>query len=130
VALKTLEIYERDNIFAKAAETGTYLHDKLAPFRNHPLVGEVRGRGLIAALELVSDKSTGEGFPPSVAGFLTNACADAGLIGRPVAGTAFALCPPLIITKAQIDALVEKLGIGLDATLEHVHSEGLIKAAS
>lgn len=130
VALKTLEIYDRDNIFAKAAETGAYMQEKLSVFSDHPLVGEVRGKGLIAALELVSDKSTGEGFPPSVAGFLTNACAEAGLIGRPVAGTAFALCPPLIITKAQIDELVEKLGIGLDATLEHVHSEGLIKAAS
>jgi len=129
VALKTLEIYERDNLFAHAARVGTYLQDRLAVFRDHPLVGEVRGRGLIAALELVSDKTTGAAYPASVATTLQNACADAGLIGRPVAGTAFALCPPLIITEAQIDELVEKLGIGLDATLEHVDREGLRSAA-
>jgi adenosylmethionine-8-amino-7-oxononanoate aminotransferase len=129
VALKTLEIYERDNIFDKAARTGDYLQQKLAPLAEHPLVGEVRGRGLIAALELVSNKATGEGFPPSVAAYLTQACADAGLIGRPVAGTAFALCPPLIITETQIDELVEKLSIGLAATLDHVQREGLTRAA-
>lgn len=129
VALKTLEIYERDKIFQKAAVTGAYMQQKLAPLAEHPLVGEVRGRGLIAALELVSNKSTGEGFPPSVAAYLTQACADAGLIGRPVAGTAFALCPPLIITEAQIDEMVEKLSIGLAATLDHVRREGLTRAA-
>lgn len=129
VALKTLEIYTRDKIFEKAARTGTYMQEKLAPLADHPLVGEVRGRGLIAALELVSNKTTGAALPASVTAFLASACADAGLIGRPVAGTAFALCPPLIITEAQIDELVAKLAIGLDATLDHVQREGLLQAA-
>jgi 4-aminobutyrate--pyruvate transaminase len=80
-------------------------------------VGEVRGRGLLAAIELVNDKEQGSAFPPSVATHLQSACANAGLIGRAVAGTAFALCPPLIITEQQVDELVEKLAAGLNATL-------------
>lgn len=128
VALKTLEIYERDNIFERAAHTGNYLQQELGTLGDHPLVGEVRGKGLIAALELVRDKATGEAFPASVAGFLQQACADAGLIGRAVAGSAFALCPPLIISEAQVDELVEKLSTGLNATLDHVHREGFLKA--
>ena len=55
-ALKTLEIYQRDNLFGHAADMGEYLQDKLSEFKNHPLVGEVRGRGLIAALELETNK--------------------------------------------------------------------------
>lgn len=129
VALKTLEIYERDRIFEKAADTGQYLQAQLAPFADHPLVGEVRGRGLIAALELVLDKPTRRAAPPAVTAFLQQACADAGLIGRAVAGTAFAFCPPLIITREQIDELIDKLTVGLEATLAHVHREGLLQAA-
>jgi 4-aminobutyrate--pyruvate transaminase len=125
VALKTLEIYERDRIFEHAATVGDYFQRKLRTLAEHPLVGEVRGRGLLAAIELVNDKEQGSAFPPSVATYLQSACADAGLIGRAVAGTAFALCPPLIITVAQVDELVTKLAAGLNATLVKVEREGL-----
>lgn len=129
VALKTLEIYERDNIFGHAAKVGDYFQQKLQELAKHPIVGEVRGKGLLAAVELVSDKEKGTAFPATVAGKLQSACADAGLIGRAVAGTAFALCPPLIITEAQVDELVEKLATGLDETLAQVQREGLQVAA-
>lgn len=59
VALKTLEIYTRDSIFEKAAVTGEYLQKRLAEFVDHPLVGEVRGKGLLGALELVANKEIG-----------------------------------------------------------------------
>ncbi|WP_028295124.1 aminotransferase [Oceanobacter kriegii] len=118
VALKTLEIYERENLFAKAAETGDYLQTRLAEFRDHPLVGEVRGAGMIAAVELVANKETGAAFENAgaVGGFAANACQNHGLISRPVAGSSLALCPPLITTKAQIDEIVEKMGKALDDT--------------
>ncbi len=118
VALKTLEIYERENLFAKAAETGDYLQTRLAEFRDHPLVGEVRGAGMIAAVELVANKETGAAFENAgaVGGFAANACQNHGLISRPVAGASLALCPPLITTKAQIDEIVEKMGKALDDT--------------
>jgi 4-aminobutyrate--pyruvate transaminase len=129
VALKTLEIYERDRIFEHAAALGTYFQRKLRTLTDHPLVGEVRGRGLLAAVELVSDKTSGSAFPASVAAYLQGACANAGLIGRAVAGTAFALCPPLIITESQVDELMEKLTAGLNDTLVYIRREGLSLAA-
>lgn len=128
VALKTLEIYQRDSIFEHAAAVGQYFQDKLAALAEHPLVGEVRGKGLLAAVELVANKLTREPFPAKVAGHLQQACTERGLIGRAVAGTAFALCPPLIITPAQVDELVEKLAAGLNDTLEYVAREKLLAA--
>jgi 4-aminobutyrate--pyruvate transaminase len=128
VALKTLEIYERDDIFNKAAVVGEYFQRSLAQFSDHPLVGEVRGRGLLAAIEIVADKATAEPFAPSVAGYLQQACQDSGLIGRAVGGTSLAFCPPLIITEEQVDELCGKLAAGLDQTLAHVKKEGLLAA--
>jgi len=128
VALKCLEIYERDDIFAKAAKVGEYFQTKLAQFASHELVGEVRGRGLLGALEIVADKTTGAAFSPAVAAYLAQACQEHGLIGRPVAGSAFAFCPPLIITEEQVDELAEKLAKGLEQTLAYVKTEGLIAA--
>ena len=129
VALKTLEIYERDDIFAVAARTGEYFQRRLREFETHDLVGEVRGKGLIAAVELVANKETGQPFSPVVATYLQQACLESGLIGRPLCGTCLAFCPPLIITEAQVDELIEKLGQGLDLTLEFVKKEGMLEAA-
>lgn len=127
VALKALEIYERDNIFEKAAKTGEYLQRRLREFADHELVGEVRGMGLIGAIELVRDKTTGETFDPSVAMFLANACQDNGLFGRPLNGTTFAVCPPLIITEEQVDELIDILGRSLEQTAEFA---GKVRKAS
>ena len=77
VALKTLEIYERDEIFAKAAVLGEYMQNKMQTFKDHPLVGEVRGKGLIGAIEIVANKERNEAFKDaSVGGFAVQACQD------------------------------------------------------
>ena len=118
VANKVLDIYQRDNLFEHAAVAGNYLQIGLATLAAHPLVGEVRGKGLIAALELVADKDSGEAF--ANADILNRAvlrCQENGLIVRAVAGTSIAVCPPLIITHRQIDELIEKLTRSLDETL-------------
>ena len=129
VSLKTLEIYERDNIFGRAAELGGYMQKRLREFLDHPLVGEVRGEGMIAAIEMVADKQTGAGFEGgAVGGFAMQACQDNGMITRAVAGNSLAFCPPLIVTEAQIDEMIEKLGKALDQTLDFVTREGLIAA--
>ena len=83
VALKVLEIYQRDDIFAKAAVTGEYMQKRLAEFKDHPLVGEVRGRGLLGAIELVANKATGQAF---VGGCCRRICAE----GCPRQWSAFA----------------------------------------
>lgn len=116
IALKTLEIYERDGIYAHAAEMGAYLQGRLREFEDHELVGNVRGVGLIGAVEIVADKATREALPGAAIGRLQQACQDNGLIGRALAGTTFAVCPPLVITREQIDELIEALGKGLDTT--------------
>jgi 4-aminobutyrate--pyruvate transaminase len=111
-ALKTLEIYERDNVYAHAARMGEYLQGRLAALRDHPNVGEVRGAGLIAAVELVEDRAA---RTPAVdmAKRVTLLCQDNGLIVRNVAGCALAVCPPLVITRAQVDELVDKLTLSI-----------------
>ncbi len=120
VALKALEIYERDNVYGQAARVGEYFQRRLREFADHELVGDVRGVGLIGALQLATDKATHEPFAPSVVGFLQQACQDNGLIGRALAGTTLAFCPPLIINETQVDELVEKLARSLDETLAQI----------
>ncbi|MDI3324832.1 aminotransferase [Pontibacterium granulatum] len=127
VALKTLEIYERDNIFGHAAEMGDYMQKRLAEFKDHPLVGEIRGEGLIAAVEFVANKKTGQAFEGgAVGGFAQQACQNHGMITRAVAGSSLAFCPPLIITTEQIDEMIEKFSKGLQDTLDYVTREGLL----
>jgi len=123
IALKALEIYERDDIYGHAAKVGDYLQERLREFSDHDLVGNVRGVGLIGAVEIVANKATGEAFDPSVAAYLAKTCQDNGLLGRALAGTTFAVCPPLIITEEQVDELIEKLARSLEITSEFVGKE-------
>ena len=116
VALKALDIYERDEIYGHAAEVGEYLQRRLREFEDHEIVGNVRGVGLIGAVEIVADKKTRRPFEPSAAGYLQQACQEHGLIGRALAGTTFAVCPPLVITAEQVDELIDCLRRGLDDT--------------
>jgi len=127
VSLKTLEIYERDDIFGQAASTGEYMQAAMQKFKDHPLVGEIRGAGMIGAIELVANKTTGQAFTDgSVGYFLTQACQDHGLIIRVVAGFSAAFCPPLIVTTAQIDEIMTKFGKALDDTLAYVVKQGFL----
>ena len=91
----------------------------LARFADHPLVGEVRGRGLIAAVELVADKATKARFDPvgKVGMKVFNRAHDHGLIIRAI-GDSIAFCPPMIITTAQVDEMLKRFA----ATLEDVAS--------
>jgi adenosylmethionine-8-amino-7-oxononanoate aminotransferase len=87
VAHKVLEIYERDHVFDHAASVGDYLQQCLSRFVDHPLVGEVSGKGMIAALELVANKSTGQPFEGMTVGaYCAKAAEAAGLIIRPLGG--------------------------------------------
>jgi 4-aminobutyrate--pyruvate transaminase len=127
VALKTLEIYERDNIFGHAAEVGDYMQKRLREFTDHPLVGEIRGKGMIGAIEMVANKQTGQAFSNGAVGaFAQQACQTHGMITRSVAGSSLAFCPPLIVTEAQIDEMIEKFGKALGDTLGFVQQEGLL----
>ena len=86
----------------------------MARLAEHPNIGEVRGKGLMGALEAVRDKATKTPFDGSlsVSERIANTCTDHGLICRPL-GQAIVLCPPFIITDAQMDELFDKLGAAL-----------------
>jgi adenosylmethionine-8-amino-7-oxononanoate aminotransferase len=103
------------------------MQKRLAEFEGHELVGEVRGEGLIAAIEMVADKETGQPFDGGAVGsYAQKACQDNGLIVRAVAGSSIALCPPLIVTEAHVDEIVEAVRIGLNETLDFAKREGLL----
>lgn len=125
VAHKVIEIYERDGIYDNAARVGAYFQEKLGEFSDHPLVGEVRGVGLMAAVELVANKSSKQAFADGAVGqYCTARCQDNGLIIRPL-GNSIAFCPPLIITELQVDELIQRFSSALDATTAYVDSEEL-----
>ncbi|MCC5863714.1 MAG: aminotransferase class III-fold pyridoxal phosphate-dependent enzyme [Wenzhouxiangella sp.] len=116
VACRNLELMEERDVMAHAARMGELLQARLAPLADHCLVGNLRGIGLIAGLELVADKGSRQLFPPEqkMAFKVAAACLDEGLVVRALPGDVVAVCPPLIINEAQIDELVDKLGRGLD----------------
>lgn len=126
-ALKTIEIYQRDSLFPHAATVGAYMQEKLREFEGHPLVGEVRGKGLIAAVELVANKEKRESFPDGKVGAAAKQfCQDNGLLIRAVSGNCIAFCPPLVISTQQIDEMIEMFAKGLEQTLEYTRQEGLL----
>jgi 4-aminobutyrate--pyruvate transaminase len=128
VANKTLEIYARDDIVGRVRRVIPQFWRRLDALRDHPLVGEVRGKGLVAGLELVADKTTGRAFlPKQMVGAEAAAAAQReGLIVRNL-GDTIALCPPLIISESEIDELADKLTRALDRAEAWVNANGLKK---
>jgi 4-aminobutyrate--pyruvate transaminase len=117
VALETLAIYENDRIFEHVRDIIPHFQERVARLGCHPLVGEARGCGLIAALELVANKATREPFPsaPGVAAFAGQRALAHGLITRAL-GDTINFCPPLIITHEQIDEMFDAATRALDDT--------------
>ncbi|MGE0827615.1 MAG: aspartate aminotransferase family protein [Candidatus Binatia bacterium] len=109
--LANLEIIEREKLVQKAREQGKYLTKKLNTLKDLPIVGDVRSQGLIGAIELVKNKETKEMFPAEMrlAQKAWEKALDMGVITRVAGGNNIAICPPLIITKEQIDELVAAL---------------------
>jgi len=131
VALKAIEIYRRDRIVEGAAEKAPHFQARLARLAEHDIVGEARGIGLIGGLEIVADKRTKAQYDPK-AGVAARCVAFAqaeGLIVRFLTGDRVAVCPPLIITPDEIDALFDRLTRALDRTRDWIRSEGLGAAA-
>lgn len=117
VALENLAIIKERGLVANAARVGAHLQASLRRFADHPLVGEVRGVGLIAAVELVADKVSKAKFdPPGKVGlYLFERAHEHGLIIRNIQDS-IAFCPPLIITAAQVDDVVRRFGLALADT--------------
>ncbi|MBI4220060.1 MAG: aspartate aminotransferase family protein [Chloroflexi bacterium] len=120
-AVKNLEIYEREKLVENSRKMGEYLFDQLQKLYEHSIVGEVRGGyGLLAAVELVQDRQTKKQFPKE-AGLATKVpqkLTKKGIVSFRAADV-IALCPPLIITRDQIDFIVK----ALDETIGELEQE-------
>ncbi|MBO6279811.1 aspartate aminotransferase family protein [Pseudomonas fragi] len=119
VALENIRILREEKIIEKVhAETAPYLQKRLRELNDHPLVGEVRGVGMLGAIELVQDKATRKRYEGRGVGMICRQfCFDNGLIMRAV-GDTMIISPPLVISKDEIDELVTKARKCLDLTLE------------
>jgi adenosylmethionine-8-amino-7-oxononanoate aminotransferase len=110
VGLKNIEIIEREDLCGNAIRVGGYLEQRLAVLTTLPIVGDVRGRCLMMCLEYVADKETKALFPDgiNISKRISRECEAAGLLVRPI-GHLDVLSPPLIITRDEVDFVVETL---------------------
>jgi 4-aminobutyrate--pyruvate transaminase len=125
-ALAAMQRYDELDTTRNARENGAYLQQRLQAFADHPLVGEVRGIGLMAGVELVRDKETRVPFDPALAFGL--ACSkfalERGLVTRNL-GDTMSFSPPLIVGRKEIDEIVTIFAAALDETLAWTKDKGL-----
>ncbi len=122
-----LDILERESLVENAAATGSYMHQQLQSLKRHPIVGDIRGLGLMAGIELVRDRETKEPFASKdgIAGKMGQFCLENGLVTYPGTGVAdgtrgdvISLFPPLVFTREHVDDMVERLDKALARTME------------
>jgi 4-aminobutyrate--pyruvate transaminase len=115
VALENLKIIEERQLVQNAARSGEVLQQALRAMSDHPLIGEVRGVGLIAGVELVADKASKKPFDPlgKAGAFAYEQAHTHGLIVRGIQDTV-AFCPPLIITPDEVRDMVARFARTLD----------------
>jgi 4-aminobutyrate--pyruvate transaminase len=106
------------------------LQEKLRGFADHPLVGETRGVGLIGAIHIVADKASRAPLPPAagIGAYIQQRSMDRGVVIR-AAPDAIFVCPPLIITKAEIDELFAAVSAALDDGYQEAERRGLVGGA-
>lgn len=118
VGLEVLRLYE-NGLLENGRKAGARLMAGLKSLTDHPLVGEVRGRGMLAAVELVTDKARKTPLPAAAlpAQRVFDRAWDKGLVIRAFGNGVLGYAPPLCCTEAEIDAIVERTRATLDATL-------------
>jgi adenosylmethionine-8-amino-7-oxononanoate aminotransferase len=130
VALGNIAILERERLPENAARVGrvllNVLHESLD---DHPLVGDVRGRGLMAGVEIVKDRAARTKFPvnQAIGRRVVREAVQRGVLFRPLPGDVIAMSPPLVISDAQAVQMVETLRGALDATLDGLTHEGAVQ---
>lgn len=132
-AMANLDILLGEDLVGNAARVGAYLQARLREqLGSHPLVGEIRGVGLIAGVELVADRSTRQPLDPAakVGQRVAARCLEDGLIVRALpVGHVLALSPPLCITREQVDQVVEGLDRGIRAVADELARQDAWRAA-
>ncbi|WP_180375672.1 aminotransferase [Mesorhizobium sp. 8] len=123
-ALATLKRYEELDTTSNAREVGAYFQKRLAELKDHPIVGEVRGIGLMAGVELVGDKATKAPFDASLgaAAACSRFALERGLITRDL-GQTMSFSPPLVVTREEIDFIVNTFRVALDQTADYARAK-------
>lgn len=126
LGVKAIEIYQKRDMNGKVRARTPQFEQRLAKLMDHPLVGNVRSRGLVGGVELVADKATKRSFDvkKGVAAKATTFLQERGAILRAI-GDTIALCPPMIISEAELDELFNRLEASLDDCENWVRAEGL-----
>jgi adenosylmethionine-8-amino-7-oxononanoate aminotransferase len=129
VGLEVLRLYE-DGLLENGRKAGTRLMAGLESLKDHPLVGDVRGRGMLAAVELVVDKERKTPLPAAAqpARRIFDRAWDNGLVIRAFANGVLGYAPPLCCSDAEIDAIVERTRTTLDQTLNDPDVRQAVKA--
>ena len=107
VALKNLDIIETEGLVQNAGKMGERLLSGLEKLKSFPCVGDVRGLGLMSAVEFVADRETKA--PAGIGAKVRDACLERGLFTR-IKGDIIMFAPPLIISEAEVDKILEILG--------------------
>jgi 4-aminobutyrate--pyruvate transaminase len=123
VALENIRIIEERGLVDNARNVGAHMQKRLRELSSHPLVGEVRGVALIAAVEFVADKATRGpwGSVGALGGLVNGLLQQNGVISRNM-GDSLGFCPPLIITEKQVDAIIDALSLSLDQAAKQVQA--------
>lgn len=121
VALESLRIYKERNILDHVNSIAPKFQDGLKAFSSSPIIGEIRGTGLILGTEFSQNKSANDPFPPEwgIGAYFGAQCQENGMLVR-VAGDGIMMSPPLIITPQEIDELIDIYGKALKKTEERV----------
>ena len=130
-ASATLDYMEKTNLLEHVKEVGPYFQSRLRELTDLPIVGEVRGEGLMAAVECVGNKDKKDPLNLSyeIGSRINEHCQQLGLIVRPLFSTCV-MSPSLIITKEQIDDLVTILRKGIENATDDIKKEGLWSSSS
>jgi len=129
-ALKNIEIIEREKILEHVREVTPYFQSSLQTLREIPIVEDVRGHGLMAAVQCSITRPGGDTLELDYAlgNRIDDHCQRLGLLVRPIINMCV-MSPPLIISKQQIDEMVEKLSNGIKLAMQDLEKEGLWRAA-
>jgi adenosylmethionine-8-amino-7-oxononanoate aminotransferase len=125
-ALANIEVIERDHILEHVRDVAPYFQKRLRELSELPLVGDVRGIGLVACVECVADRNAPAltDFDKEIGARVDRHCFEGGLIVRPIANMCV-MSPPLIITREQIDTMIDILKDSLLRTQQELEAEGL-----
>ena len=126
-ALASWDILEKDNLLQNVLEVGPYFQQQLRKLEENPLVGNVRGTGLMAAVEMtIQGRNEADLLEKdyAIGEMVDRHCQRLGLLVRPFINICI-ISPPLIITRAQVDELVTALREGLRLTLEDLREQGI-----